>query len=209
MTVKRRIILIGFSATGKSTTGRLLAERLGWRFVDTDDEIVQRTGKAIRAIFHGEGEDAFRGYERKILAQAIRRQSVVIASGGGAVMVERNRELMARTCFIVCLEARPETIYQRLVLDAQAGRNPIAELLTKQPDPVSHIAYLKQFRQPYYAIADWTVHTDHLQPSDVADETIHGWRFYEQAQAPGDDPPAPMLHYPLGDARENDAPYGP
>jgi shikimate kinase len=206
--VKHRIILIGFSATGKSTVGRRLAQRLGWSFVDTDVVVVEKTGKTIGELIHGEGEDSFRGHERRALVNATRRKQAVIASGGGAVLFESNRQRFARTCFIVCLEARPETIHQRLLLDAPAGTNPIAALLTQREDAVEHIAYLKQFRQPYYAVADWTVHTDYLSPDDVVEEIVHGWRFYEQAQTQDASGAAVVrLHYPLGDAWESDAPY--
>jgi shikimate kinase len=207
--VNRRIVLIGFSATGKSTVGRIVAQRLGWGFVDTDQVIIEQAGKSIGEIFHGEGEDAFRSYERKALLAAARRQPVVIASGGGAVLVEKNRVTMSRTCYIVCLEARPETIHQRLLLDAQAGVNPIAELLTKRAHAVENIAYLKQFRQPYYAIANWTVHTDNLTPQEAAEEVLHGWTFHERANVTGANHGVDELHYPIGDARESDAPYSP
>jgi shikimate kinase len=208
--VKRRIVLIGFTATGKSSVGRRLATRLGWPFVDTDAEIVQQTGKTIREIFHGDGEEAFRSHERRILKAAARRSNVVIASGGGAVLIQANRALIERTCFIVCLEARPQTIYQRLRRDLEAGVNPISQILASRPDAADHIAYLKQYRQPYYAIAHWTVHTDNLSPDDVVEEIVRGWQFYDRAHAVATaDSVPPAVSYPLGDARESDAPYSP
>ena len=206
--MNRRIVLIGFSATGKSAVGRRLAERLGWRFLDTDQEIVKRSGKTIAEIFHGDGEDVFRDYERKLLEEAGRRQGIVVAAGGGAVLVDRMRALMQKRFFIVCLEARPETLFQRLLKDKEAGGNPVADLLTRGDEPVDRISYLKEFRQPYYAVADWTVHTDFLGPDDVVEEIMHGWTFYAKAQEnPGGPTAQRPSRYPLGDARETDAPY--
>lgn len=203
--MKRRIVLIGFSATGKSTIGERLAQRLGWTYVDTDREIIRRTGKSIREIIHGDGEETFRDHERKLLQEMRRRQGIVVASGGGAVLVEQMRHIMERSYFVVCLEARPQTIYRRLLKDSAAGTNPIATLLTQGTDAIGRIAYLKQFRQPYYAIANWTVHTDDLTPDEVVEEIMHGWTYHLRSAIAGKSPA--RLDYPLGDARETDAPY--
>jgi len=205
--VKRSIVLIGFTATGKSTAGRLLAERLGWSFVDSDTAVVERAGKGLREIMHGDGEAVFRRLEHRILVHATQRHDVVVAAGAGAVLLAGNRALLARTSYVVCLEARPETIYSRLLPDAEAGMNAVARLLTQREDAVDHIAYLKQFRQPYYAIADWTVHTDHLSPNAVVEEIVHGWRFYGAASDRSPVVAPPSTAYPLGDAFESDAPY--
>ena len=207
--MKRSIVLIGFSATGKSAIGQRLASRLGWAFVDTDIEVMERAGKSMAEIMHGQGEEAFRRLEHRVLALATRRHDVVIAAGAGATLLAKNRELLAHTSYVVCLEAKPETIHARLLRDVEAGGNPIALMLTQREDAIDHIAYLKQFRQPYYAIGDWTVHTDHLSLDDVVEEVVRGWRFYERA---GDDPAvtSPVTpRYPLGDAHESDAPYVP
>jgi shikimate kinase len=206
--VKNRIVLIGFSATGKSTVGRLLAQRLGWAYVDTDREIVRRAGKPIGEIFHGDGEDVFRDYELAELRRAARRRRVVVAVGGGAVLIERERAVMERSFFIVCLEARPETLYKRLLKDAETGNNPIAGLLVGGENPEDRIAFLKEYRQPYYVIARWTVHTDDLTPDEVAEEILHGWTYYARAHE-GIMTPAERSkrRFPWGDARESDVPY--
>lgn len=203
-----RLIFIGFSAAGKTTVARLVAERLAWGFIDTDEEIMRRSGRAIGQIFHGEGEESFRRYEWSILEEACRRPALVIAAGGGAVLPERHRRLMQETCYVVCLEARPETLYRRLLRDRALGSNPVAELLTRAPDALARIAYLKQYRQPYYAVAHWTVHTDDLTAGDVAEEVLHGWRYRRRALAEGRlEPPFAVQPYPRGDGRESDAPY--
>ena len=102
------IFLTGFSGTGKSTVGREVARRLGWRYVDTDAEIVRAAGKSIDAIFRDDSEARFRELERRSLAEACRREMQVVSTGGGVVMDESNRRLMEAAGLVVCLEARPK-----------------------------------------------------------------------------------------------------
>src|SRR4030042_2243006 len=113
----KNIALIGFSATGKSTVAKKVAEQLKWNAVDTDDEIVKSSGRTISELFE-EGEDKFRQYEHEILTQTCRREKVVISTGGGVILDPRNVELLRETCIIICLEAKVETIYHRLLQDA-------------------------------------------------------------------------------------------
>ena len=80
------IALIGFSATGKSTVARKVAEHLSWTFIDTDDEIVKLSGNTIPEIFKQDGEEKFRQLERKVLKQACQKDRTVIATGGGAII---------------------------------------------------------------------------------------------------------------------------
>ena len=103
------LFLTGFSFSGKTRVGKRLAERLGWGYVDTDDLIVQKAGKPIPRIFAEDGERRFRQLEKQALKQVCRRKRVVVATGGGMILDEDNRDLMARKGLIVCLEAKPET----------------------------------------------------------------------------------------------------
>jgi len=173
------VILIGFSTTGKSRVGREVAKRLGWELVDTDEEIVKLAGKSIAQIFAEEGEEHFRQLERQVLAKACGKERAVIAAGGGAILDSRNRELMKRRGVVVCLEATPETIYQRLLKDTEAS-GPLRPLLAV-PNPSERINQLKEYRQPYYAMADWTVHTDELSVEEVCQEVIRGWHYCSRA----------------------------
>ena len=173
------IILIGFSTTGKSKVGQEVAKQLGWELVDTDEEIVKLAGKSIAQIFAQEGEEHFRQLERQVLAKACRKERAVIAAGGGAILDSQNRELMKRRGVVVCLEATPETIYQRLLKDAEAS-GPLRPLLAVA-DPLQRIQQLKEYRQPYYAMADWTVHTDELSLEEVCQEVIRGWHYCSRA----------------------------
>jgi shikimate kinase/3-dehydroquinate synthase len=169
------LVLTGFSGTGKSLVAREVARRLSWAFVDTDDEIVKQAGKPIARIFGQEGETTFRELESEAIAKACQQRQTVIAIGGGAIVDRRNYELLAETGLIVCLEARPETIYERLFREAACSPGTEVRPLLTVRDPLERIRELKASRQPYYAEADWTIHTDGLSISEVAEEVIRAW----------------------------------
>ncbi|MDY6893177.1 MAG: 3-dehydroquinate synthase [Chloroflexota bacterium] len=169
------IILIGFSYTGKSSVGREVARKLGWRLVDTDDEIVRLSGKPIADIFAQDGEKRFREMEKEALENVCREKDVVISTGGGIVMDPANREVMGNCGVVICLEAKPTTIHRRLLKDAEDNPEQEVRPLLAVADPLGRIEQLKGSRQPLYALADWTVHTDNLTIEEVAEEIIHGW----------------------------------
>ena len=180
MNVDRQItnlVITGFSGTGKSLVAKEAARRLGWVFVDTDDEIVKRAGKPIAQIFSQEGEGKFRELEREAIRKACRQRQTVIAIGGGAIVDGQNYELLARTGSIVCLEARPETIYERLFRVAACSPGAEVRPLLTADNPLERIRELKASRQSHYAKADWTIHTDRLSISEVAEEVIRAWRL--------------------------------
>jgi 3-dehydroquinate synthase len=166
------IIITGFSGTGKSLVAKAVARRLNWDFIDTDDEIVKQAGKPIAEIFRQDGEGKFRELERETIRGACRQKHIVIAIGGGAIVDPQNYELLAKSGLIVCLEAKSETIYERLF--REAARSPETEVrpLLATDNPLERIRQLKASRQPYYANVDWTVHTDNLNISQVAEEVI-------------------------------------
>ncbi|KPK21295.1 MAG: hypothetical protein AMJ76_02995 [Dehalococcoidia bacterium SM23_28_1] len=199
----QRIILTGFSGSGKSEVARLVSERLGWQAVDSDDAIVAAAGKPIPAIFRDDGEPHFRTLEHTVLSQLCSQPKMVIAAGGGAVLSAENRRLMAQGGFIVCLEARPETILERL--RPQFESDPVARPLLATADPLRRIRELKSFRQPYYALADHTVHTDGLTMDQVAAEVVHAWRELSATALADAGRPAALAAAPS--AREADAPY--
>jgi shikimate kinase/3-dehydroquinate synthase len=171
------IAIIGFSATGKSVIAQKVAERLNWTFIDIDDEIVKLSGKTIHEIFKQDGEDKFRKLEGKVLRQACRKAKVVITTGGGTIVDPGNQRLLLETSVVVCLEAKPETIHQRLLHDTLYSANPVVRPLLTGDNPLERIKQLKAKRQTYYAIADWTVHTDNLTPEEVSREVIKGWQY--------------------------------
>jgi shikimate kinase/3-dehydroquinate synthase len=180
MKVDRRItnlIITGFSGTGKSLVAKEVALRLNWDFLDTDDEIVKQAGKPIAEIFRQDGEGRFRELEREMIRKACQQRHTVISIGGGAIVDPQNYELLAKTGLIVCLEAKPETIYERLFREAAC--NPRTEIrpLLAVDNPLERIRQLKASRQSYYAKADWTIHTDGLSISEVAEEVIRASRL--------------------------------
>ncbi len=184
MTRPSRIVLTGFSGTGKSAVARLVAERLGWDAVDTDSIIEQAAGGPVADIFARDGEAHFRELEADAVRQACARPNAVVSAGGGATLRPDSRRLLADGGFVVCLEARPETVLQRL-REGAAGE--LDRPLLAGPDPLSLIRELKAARQPVYALADHTVHTDGLTLQQVAAEVVRAWEERSAAAlaAPG------------------------
>jgi shikimate kinase/3-dehydroquinate synthase len=180
------LIITGFSGTGKSLVAKEVARGLNWDFLDTDDEIVKQTGKPIAEIFRQDGEARFRELECKTIRKACQQRQTVIAIGGGAIVDPQNYELLAKTGLIVCLEAKPETIYERLFREAAYSPETEVRPLLANDNPLERIRQLKASRQPYYANVDWTVHTDNLNISQVAEQVIRAWRLLRR-YAPRDD----------------------
>lgn len=178
----RRIILIGFSTTGKSVVGQAVAARLGWQFVDIDDEIARRAGKSIPDIFALEGEAGFRQRERDVIRKTLRRDDIVVATGGGAVIDADNRDLFGRSGMVLCLEARPETIYNRLKKAIEESGDKAVRPLLEVEDPLARIREIKASRQPLYALADFTVHTDDLPVEQVINEAVRAWHVWESTR---------------------------
>ena len=174
------IFITGFSGSGKTAVGREVARRLGWRFVDLDEKIVEVAGMPIEAIFAQQGEPHFRELEHDSLKRACGDERQVVSTGGGVPSDERNRRLMDESGVVVCLEARPETIRERLEAGRRADHGPVVRPMLEGPDQVGRIVSLKSRRQPDYAMADWTVHTDDLTPQGAADEVVRAWQVLSQ-----------------------------
>lgn len=117
MEPKRHVYLIGMPGSGKSTVGRALASLLSLDFIDTDARIVALTGVSIRTIFEIEGEEGFRERESRVLEACSRDPMAVIATGGGAVLRERNRRLMRDTGRVIYLRATVDQLAQRTARD--------------------------------------------------------------------------------------------
>lgn len=126
----QRIVLTGFMGSGKTTVGRLLAARLGWRFADLDDEVEARTGRSVPQIFAEDGEPAFRAAEADALAALLQDSRIVIALGGGAPGTPAVRERLASVTqtAVVHLDAPFPLLYDRCAaqaLDPEATTRPL------------------------------------------------------------------------------------
>lgn len=160
------LLLIGMMGAGKSTTGALLARRLGAAYLDSDAEILRRTGRSVPQIWHEDGEAAFRAEETRVLAEAAARPGpTVVGVAGGAVLDPANREVIRHAGTVVWLRARPETLAARV--GAGAGR-PLLE-----GDPAGNLRRLDAERRPVYAaLAQVTVDVDDLAPAAVTDRIL-------------------------------------
>ncbi|MCA9951440.1 MAG: shikimate kinase, partial [Anaerolineales bacterium] len=141
---EHNIILTGFMGTGKTTVGRLLAERLNRQFVDSDELIVARNGRSIADIFSTEGESFFRDLESQITQELAAKRGMVIATGGRLMLDPHNAELLSATGAVFCLTADPEQILARVASDDT--RRP----LLAGPNPAWHIRQLLHERAKDY-----------------------------------------------------------
>ncbi len=141
----RNIVLTGFMGTGKTTVGRLLAEKLGYEFVDTDQVIEERHGK-IAEIFRTRGEDAFRRIERELAAELAARDRLVISTGGRLMLDPQNVASLSRNGRVFCLVATPDEIFDRVTHDTSATERPLLAV----PDPRQRIVELLAERSPDY-----------------------------------------------------------
>jgi shikimate kinase len=169
------LVLIGYRATGKTTLARRLAQRLGWEWIDADDEIERRAGKSIARIFAEQGEGAFRDLEAQVIAELCARPQLVLAAGGGAPLREESRRAMRKSGSVVWLTAPGETILARMAGDpATAERRPS---LTGQP-PLEEIMQLLSRREPIYReTAHLIVDTDGKTPEVLMEEILAGLKL--------------------------------
>ncbi len=161
------IFLIGPMGSGKTAVGRSLARHLGKTFHDSDTEIVRRTGVDIPYIFEKEGEAGFRERERETIEALVALRGIVLATGGGAILLPQNRRLLAERGCVVYLETSVAQQAQRV----QQGRN--RPLLANVDDPVARLGELMAMRDPLYrSIADLTVSTDGRRVKAVSEDIV-------------------------------------
>ena len=151
---------------GKSTVGRLLARRLGKRFVDTDHEIEKRNGVTIPVIFEIEGEDGFRKREQEVLVDLAQEADLVLSTGGGIVLRSDNREVLRNEGFVVYLSARPELLAERT-------RHDRSRPLLNVDDPLARLRELYTVRDPLYReVAHAVVETGRGAPQQVVQAIV-------------------------------------
>ena len=187
-------------ATGKSHVGSILAREIGWRLVDADAEIVRRAGKPIETIFQADGEPAFRALEASVLAELCAESRQVVATGGGAFLNSDSRQAMLERGLVLCLKARPETIFRRLgqtafeaevkePRDGEAGadhpnkadRAVKREVAAVRPllagnDALERIKLLLEERAGAYSQAHYSIPTDDFTPEQVAGQIVEIWK---------------------------------
>ena len=153
-----RVVLTGFMGAGKTTIGPMVAHRLGWSFVDLDDEIRAAAGRSVAEIFAALGEPAFRDAERAAAARVCTRGQLVLATGGGAFTIPETRRVLQQGALTVWLRCEIETLMRRIPAD---GSRPLA---------VNRATILPLLvgREPSYALADLTIDTTRTAPADVA-----------------------------------------
>ena len=158
----RSLYLIGMMGSGKTSTGRPLAERLGYGFVDADAVIEQAAGCTIPEIFERDGEAGFRELETQVMSAICQRHSLVVATGGGVVTQRKNWGLL-HSGIVIWLDVMRDQLLTRLRADATERP------LLQTPDPEAALDDLLAQRKPLYAEADLTVVIDQEDPATVAD----------------------------------------
>ena len=163
-----RILLVGMMGAGKTTTGRSVAARFGWDYLDSDAEVERVTGSTVPELFARRGEQAFRDAEADALRRACASTApVVVSVAGGAVLRPENRELLRTSGWVIWLRARPETLAARV---GDGSGRPLLD-----DDPGAALAALDAVRRPLYAeVADETIDVDDLSPAEVEALIVEG-----------------------------------
>lgn len=164
------ILLIGYRGSGKTTVGKLLAERLRLKFADADVQIVQRAGKSIADIFRIDGEAQFRDLETTVLKELLASDGQVLALGGGVVIRDENRVMMTASAQnkIFYLHCAPAELHRRIIADVKTAANRPA--LTHLGGSEAEIAHLLTVRLPLYRqIMSAEIDVTKLTPQDAAD----------------------------------------
>lgn len=169
----KNLVLTGFMGTGKTETGLILARSTGRRFVDSDKLVEEKAGKSVAGIFKEFGEAYFRDLESKALLSLDRCKagSLVISTGGGAVIREQNRLLLRKKGIIINLTARVEDIISRT---SEAGSRPLLDV----ENPGKKIAELLEERKEAYGDCDISIDTTGLSPLEVSEKILELLKDY-------------------------------
>jgi shikimate kinase len=157
----RNVILVGFMGTGKSTVGKLLAKKMGWRFTDIDEWIETEQQMPIRELFRIHGESYFRALESKALSELLAADKQIVATGGGAVLAEENRSCMLDNGWVVALTANRDTIVSRVSRD---HNRPLL-----QGNLQERVHTLLEQRKHAYDFAHVTIDTTDLNSGQIVD----------------------------------------
>ena len=161
------ILLIGFMGTGKSTVSAVLAQRLGFRSVEMDEEIAAKAGMSIPEIFASEGEAGFRARETEELAAVLSGDGQVVSCGGGIVTRERNLSMLrSAAASTVRLTASPEAVFERI------GSDPGRPMLKDVRGPEDMARLMESREAAYRAAGGVEIATDRKTPEEIADEIM-------------------------------------
>jgi len=168
-----KIYLTGFMGSGKSTVGPILANTLGWDFLDLDVIIEQKEGKKISKIFEDNGEEYFRNLEKEIIHGLSGRKNVIVALGGGTIANQENIDFLKKIGKIIYLKISAEFVYERLrykrdrpVLTRDGTVN------LSKPEFIEKIAQLISDRKPYYEQADIILSVDNMPIGLIIDKLV-------------------------------------
>jgi shikimate kinase len=169
--ILQRIVLTGFMGSGKSTVGRMLAARLGWHFIDLDEEIAHREGRSVPGIFEQSGEASFRSVETAALRDLLHHAQLVLALGGGAATIAANRDLLkaAEHTAAVFLTADFETLYARCL---QQSANPAAIFRPLLGDADSARERHSERQEHYQWAANITLDTTRMSPEETVSALV-------------------------------------
>jgi shikimate kinase len=163
------IVLVGFMGAGKSAAGRRVAERLGYRYVDMDAAIEERTGLTIPQLFEREGEPRFRERERDLVGELAGRSRLVVSTGGGVVLNPLNIAAFERQGVVICLTADLDTILARIGSETHRP-------LLAGGDRREKARALLEKRKPFYDAIRHQIDTSNLTPDEVADRILELYR---------------------------------
>jgi shikimate kinase len=156
--------------TGKTTVGRCVAHRIGFKCVDSDHEIERRAGKSVSRIFEEDGEESFRTLERRFIEEGHAQEKLVVACGGGLVVQPGMLGTLAGKGVVVCLHASIETIL------ARTARHEESRPLLNVEDPAARARALYAERESIYRSAGTVILTDSRPLSEIASHVIRVWR---------------------------------
>ncbi len=176
---RRNLVITGFVGTGKTTIGRRLAARLGWPFLDFDEEIARRAGRSIPQIFEQEGEAAFRAMEAALCQEWSRPRGWVLATGGGACVSPANRVALQAGGHLFFLYADLEEVARRLT---GATDRPLLRLRPGET-LLERLRALWQAREAAYREIPHWVDTTGRSPDEVVEEILDRYRFLEGERA--------------------------
>ncbi len=166
------IFIVGPMGSGKSTVGKIVSSELFLSFYDTDDEIENRTGASIDWIFDLEGESGFRKRESKILEEMAQKNSIVMSTGGGIILSDKNRDLLSSRGTVFYLATPIEVQLERTSKDKDRP-------LLKDGDPRKVLEKLHEDRiELYEEVSDYIVNTENKTSQEVAKEIIKNVKNY-------------------------------